>query len=50
MDIAILIFDGLTPLDAIGPYEVLHRLPEANVRWVAKERGPISLPASIRCN
>ncbi|HYX78524.1 MAG TPA: DJ-1/PfpI family protein [Solirubrobacterales bacterium] len=40
MLIAILIFDGLTALDAIGPYEVLSRVPEAEVRFVAKEAGP----------
>jgi transcriptional regulator GlxA family with amidase domain len=37
--IAILIFDGLTALDAIGPYEVLSRLPEADLSFVAKEPG-----------
>ena len=37
--IAILIFDELTALDAIGPYEVLSRLPEAELRFVAKEPG-----------
>jgi transcriptional regulator GlxA family with amidase domain len=40
MRIAILIFDGLTALDAIGPYEVLSRLPGAELRFVAKEPGP----------
>jgi transcriptional regulator GlxA family with amidase domain len=40
MVIAILIFDGLTALDAIGPYEVLSRLPDAEVRFVATEAGP----------
>jgi putative intracellular protease/amidase len=37
--IAILIFDELTALDAIGPYEVLSRLPEAELTFVAKEPG-----------
>jgi transcriptional regulator GlxA family with amidase domain len=40
MDIAIPIFDRLTALDAIGPYEVLSRLPGATVRFVAAETGP----------
>jgi transcriptional regulator GlxA family with amidase domain len=40
MNIAILIFDKLTALDAIGPYEVLSRLPGAELRFVAKEPGP----------
>jgi putative intracellular protease/amidase len=40
LQIAILIFDGLTALDAIGPYEVLSRLPGAELRFVAKQPGP----------
>jgi putative intracellular protease/amidase len=40
MDIAILIFDRLAALDAIGPYEVLSRLPGAKVTFVAEQTGP----------
>jgi len=40
MRIAILIFDRLTALDAVGPYEVLSRLPGAELTFVAKEAGP----------
>lgn len=40
MRIAILIFDELTALDAIGPYEVLSRLPGAELSFVAKQAGP----------
>jgi transcriptional regulator GlxA family with amidase domain len=39
--IAILLYDRLTALDAIGPYEVLSRLPGANVTFVATEPGPV---------
>lgn len=39
-EIAVLLFDRITALDAIGPYEVLSRLPGAVVRFVALERGP----------
>ena len=39
MRIAILVFDRLTALDAIGPYEVLSRLPGAELRFVATEPG-----------
>ena len=39
MKIAIVIFDKLTALDAIGPYEVLSRWPEVDLRFVAKEAG-----------
>lgn len=41
MDIVILLFDRVTALDAIGPYEVLSRLPGAKVRFVAAEAGPV---------
>ena len=40
MDIAILIYPRFTALDAVGPYEVLSRLPDAQVRFVAEEVGP----------
>ncbi len=39
MRIAILIFDKLTALDAVGPYEVLSRVPGAELSFVAKEAG-----------
>jgi putative intracellular protease/amidase len=38
--VAIPIFDRLTALDAVGPYEVLSRLPGATVSFVAAEPGP----------
>ena len=40
MQIAIPLFDRVTALDAIGPYEVLSRLPNAEVLFVAAEPGP----------
>jgi putative intracellular protease/amidase len=40
MQVAVLIFDRLTALDAIGPYEVLSRLPGAELSFVASETGP----------
>ncbi len=40
MRIAIPIFDKLTALDAVGPYEVLSRLPDAEVQFVAPVAGP----------
>jgi transcriptional regulator GlxA family with amidase domain len=39
--IAIFLFDGITALDAIGPYESLARLPDARIIFVAKTVGPI---------
>jgi len=41
MDIAILTYDRFTALDAIGPYEVLSRLPGARVTFLAREAGPV---------
>jgi putative intracellular protease/amidase len=41
MQIAIPLFDRFTALDAIGPYEVLSRLPGATVDFVAAEPGPV---------
>ncbi|MGO9900414.1 MAG: DJ-1/PfpI family protein [Solirubrobacteraceae bacterium] len=40
MNIAIPIFDDLTALDAVGPYEVLSRLPDAEVSFLAAQPGP----------
>jgi putative intracellular protease/amidase len=40
-EIAILLFEGITALDAIGPYEVLQRLPGAKLRMCGARRGPL---------
>lgn len=40
MEIAILLFDDLTALDAVGPYDVLKLAPDARVRLVADRPGP----------
>ncbi|HEY0632384.1 MAG TPA: DJ-1/PfpI family protein [Thermoleophilaceae bacterium] len=39
MQIAIPLFDRFTALDAVGPYEVLSRIPGARVDFVAAEPG-----------
>lgn len=41
MKIAILAYDRMTALDAVGPYEVLCRIPNALVQFVAATPGPI---------
>src|SRR6202000_1902079 len=41
MNTAILLYDRFTALDAIGPYEVLSRLPSASVTFVAVDAGPV---------
>ncbi len=39
MDIAILLYEGVTALDAVGAYEVLSRIPDARIRFVDREKG-----------
>ncbi len=41
MRIAIPLFDRLTALDGIGPYEVLQRLPDATVVFVGERTGMV---------
>lgn len=45
MEIAILLFDRLTALDAIGPYEVLSRIPNSTIKFVAKKTGAVRTDA-----
>ncbi|MGD0063910.1 MAG: DJ-1/PfpI family protein [Streptosporangiaceae bacterium] len=42
MQIAILLFDRFTVLDAVGPYQVLSRLPGADVVFAAEQAGPVT--------
>jgi transcriptional regulator GlxA family with amidase domain len=41
MLVAIYLFDGVTALDAVGPYEVLSRAPDAEVLFVGNEKGGV---------
>ena len=41
MRIVIPIFDRFTALDAVGPYEVLSRLPGAELTFAAATKGPV---------
>jgi transcriptional regulator GlxA family with amidase domain len=41
MKTSILIFDGITALDAIGPYEVLRSVPGWEVEFVGKRSGEV---------
>jgi putative intracellular protease/amidase len=47
MEIAIPLYDRFTALDAIGPYEVLSRLPGAQVRWVGPEVRPYATDRGV---
>ena len=42
MKTAILLYDGFTPLDAIGPYHAIGGLPGFEFSFVAEHRGPVS--------
>lgn len=39
--VAIVLYDGFTALDAIGPYEILVSLPDTQVHFVADQHGPV---------
>jgi transcriptional regulator GlxA family with amidase domain len=41
MQIAFLLYEGFTPLDAVGPYQVLAALPGAVAVFVAEQAGPV---------
>jgi transcriptional regulator GlxA family with amidase domain len=41
MQVAIPLFPRFTALDAIGPYEVLQRVPSIHVTFIGKERGEV---------
>ena len=47
MQIAIPLYKGFTALDAIGPYDVLSRLPDARVVFLAHEAGPVSTDSGM---
>ena len=41
LQIAILLYSGVSALDAVGPWEVLSYLPDVEIRFVGREVGPI---------
>jgi putative intracellular protease/amidase len=47
MQIALFLYEGMTALDAIGPYEVLARMPGAEMRFVASTPGPKTTDAGL---
>lgn len=42
MDATIFLFDDVTALDAVGPFDALRRLPDVDVRFVGLSRGPVA--------
>lgn len=47
MQIAIVLYPGFTALDFIGPYETLRWLPDAQVRFVWHEPGPVVADSGV---
>lgn len=47
MKIVFLFYDGMTALDAIGPHEILCRIPGAVVSRVARRAGPIQTDSQL---
>lgn len=48
MDIAFLLYENMTSLDLIGPYQVLSMMPGARCHLVSDVRGPIRTDAGIQ--
>jgi transcriptional regulator GlxA family with amidase domain len=46
--IAIVLYDGMTALDAVGPQEVLRFLPDARVDLVAEAAGPVPTDSAVQ--
>jgi putative intracellular protease/amidase len=47
MQIAIVLYPGMTALDAVGPYEVLRMIPGSEIRFVSREPGPIVTDSGV---
>jgi len=45
--IAIVLYEGFTALDAIGPYEVLRSVPGWEVEFVAQQRGEVRTDSGV---
>lgn len=45
--VAFLLYPGVTALDVVGPYEVLHGLENVEVSFVAKEVGPVVADSGV---
>jgi transcriptional regulator GlxA family with amidase domain len=48
LDVVIYLYDDMTALDAIGPYEVLRLMPGARVRLVAKKAGLVKPDSGLQ--
>lgn len=48
VQVAILLYDGIVALDAVGPYDVLKLVPGADVRLVAAHAGEIATDGPLK--
>lgn len=46
MDITIFVFDEVTALDAVGPYDALRRLPDITLRIAGLSAGAVNTAIS----
>ena len=47
LQIGILLYPGVTALDAVGPWEVFSRIPEVEIRFVGREIGPVRAEGGV---
>jgi transcriptional regulator GlxA family with amidase domain len=47
LEIAVYLYPGMTAFDAICPYDILSRIPNSRVRFVAKERGLVRMDTQM---
>lgn len=47
MQIAVMLYPGFTALDFVGPYEALRWLPDAEVRFVWHQPGPVAADSGV---
>ncbi|MFG1998555.1 DJ-1/PfpI family protein [Spirillospora sp. NPDC048911] len=50
MDAAFVLYDRMTALDLVGPYEMLAQHPEINAHFVGARRGPVRADAGLELN
>ncbi len=50
MQIVFLFYDGMTALDAVGPHEVLSRLPNTKTLRCARHAGPVHIECGLVMN
>lgn len=48
LKIGVFLFDGITVLDAVGPYEVLARIPHAKIDFIAPKAGLVQSTGGLK--